>query len=136
MDVTAKEANKKRKGKKSPTDEEEVGGGPGETRPATRERMTSPRQGRQRSLLDAMFGRAGEGTSVGGRQVRGDRRSAQEGTRRELQGPSQRQEASRDASLPVVHAPSHSDESRRRQYFSPGALRGEQHTPGKEPEGS
>ena len=39
--------------------------------------------------------------------------------------------------LPVVpHAPSHSDESRRRQYFSPGALRGEQHTPGNEPEGS
>ena len=83
---------KKRKGMKNPTDEEEVpergqqvGDGSGETRSATRERKTSPCQGRQRSILDALFGRTGEGTSVGGRQVRGDRCSAQERTRGELQ---------------------------------------------------
>ena len=56
-----------------PSEGQQAGDGPGETRPATRERKTSPRQERQRSLLDALFGRAGEGTSVGGRQVRGDR---------------------------------------------------------------
>ena len=56
---------------------------------------------------------------------------------RELQGPSQRQETRRDVCLPAVpHAPGHPDESRRGQHYSSGALCGEQHTHGKEPEGS
>ena len=97
MDATAREKSDRRGG--SSREGQQAGDGSGETRSATRERKTSSCQRRQRSILDALFGRTGEGTSVGGRQVRGDRCSAQERTRRELGHPNGKKPDAMFASL-------------------------------------
>ena len=140
MEATTREANKKRKGMKNPTVHERDS-----KLVMALARLALQHESERRAHArddNVVFSMPSSGELAKELQWAADKYaetgcSAQERTRRELQGSSQRQETRRDVCLPAVpHAPGHPDESRRRQYYSSGALCGEQRALGNEPESS